>query len=357
MTARRFLDAPKTIEIDARHAIKTLVFVEGTKQVLSGGSEGKLRRWRVSDGGEVGEPIQSGGEEIWATALSPDGKWLVCGLKPVSGNDGKASVEVWNAQTHKKVFDIQDRNTIVVSVGISTDSTTFATGSDDTAFIWSMTTGEQLVGPLEHDGSVVAVQFSPNGDRRVATAAVSWGTSSVRIYNSDNGQLLFDLPEVFKYDSSVYLAWSVDARQLFVAFNGELERFDASSGSSLSQWATPSGSPIRIAVARSQKFIVVSTCLSVSFWDTSTHEQIGTTLEHTSPILSTVLSSNDDHVAVGKQNGKVTLRYLRDILPGAYLTVNVCNSIHSKGGESNKSCLSSVFFAYRECSNTKISLI
>ena len=361
MTARRFPDAPSTVEIDARYAIRSLVFAEGAKQVLSGGGERKLRRWRVNDGGEVGEPIQSGGIAIYATALSPDGKWLVCGLKPVSPNDGKANVEVWNAQTHQKVFDIRDHKNTVYSVDISADSTTFATGSRDrTAFIWSMTTGEQLVGPLRHDGYVVAVHFSPNGDHRIATTAVTkdWKTTSVRIYNSDSGQLLLDLPSnVSESASSASLAWSADARQLFVALDGEVESFDASSGSSLSKWSIPGGYPIFIALAHNQKFIVVSTCMSVTFWDTSTHKQIGTTLKHTSTILSTALSSNDDHVAVGEKNGKVTLMNPRDILPGANSSVNVSDPTHIKVGEFTKSCLSSVFLSYRECSNTKNSLI
>ena len=104
MTARRFPDAPRAIEINTRHTIHSLVFVEGAKQILSGGSE--LRRWRVSDGGEVREPIQSGGGGIYTTALSPDGKWLVCGLIALSEDGRKANVEVRNAQTDKKVFDI-----------------------------------------------------------------------------------------------------------------------------------------------------------------------------------------------------------------------------------------------------------
>ena len=359
MTARRL--PGRTIEIDTRHTIYSLVFVDGGKQVLSGDSEGKLRRWRVNDGGEVGEPIQSGGEEIYAIAVSPDGKWLVCGLSLASPNDGKANVEVWDAQTHKKVFGIRDHQKTVYSVDISTDSTTFATGSaDETAFIWNVTTGEQLVGPLKHDGRVVAVHFSPNGDHRIATAAVKTQAhiTSVCIYNSDNGRLLLDLPyKVSESASSASLAWSTDARQLFVALNGEVESFDASSGSSLSKWSIPGGSPVFIALARNQKFITVSTYFSVSFWDASTHEQVGTTLKHTSTIYSTAFSSNDDRFAVGEENGKLTLRHLRGILPDAYLTVNVSNPTRSKVGESNKSCLSFVFLSDRECSNINFSLI
>ena len=75
------------------------------------------------------------------------------------------------------------------------------TGSyDKTARIWNITTGERsLVGPLEHDNVVVGVRFSPNGDRLATATAAEIGNNpntakSIRIYDSDNDQLLFDIP-------------------------------------------------------------------------------------------------------------------------------------------------------------------
>ena len=110
----------------------------------------------MDDGQEVGEPIQVEGAQIRVTALSPDDKWLVAGLRLLKWVDGDVYARVWNAQTHAKVLDIRGHTNSVLAVDVSPDSTKLATGSyDKTACIWNITTGERLVGPLKHDGRSV----------------------------------------------------------------------------------------------------------------------------------------------------------------------------------------------------------
>jgi len=324
-TARKPPGGSRIIEINTQHPIHTVFFAEDGKQAFSGGAEGMLRRWRADDGHEVGEPVRAQGAEIHAAALSPDRKWLLCGLKIVNQSGGKANVRVWDAQTHEKVRDIDDHVLAVLSVDISRDSTKFATAAAGGAvFIWSMTTGKRLAGPLIHDGRVVAVRFSPNGDRVATATAENPDAKSIRIYNSDNGQELLEIPFSVKQMISSSLAWSGDGRQLFAVSYGGVKCFDTSSGILLGKWSTHNGGhPACIALARSQKFIVVSTNNSLSFWDASTHKQIGNVINHGSTIRSAALSPDDDRIVTGEENGKVTIRSLRDILPFSYLTVNV----------------------------------
>jgi WD40 repeat protein len=314
------------VGIKSQHPVNSVFFVEDGKQVFSGGKEGMLRRWRVGDGHEVGEPISVGGQEIYAAVLSPDRKWLVCGLRVIQPGDGIERVRIWDAQTHEKVLDIKGHTNTVLSVDISPDSTKIATGGfDKLAFIWSMPTGERLVGPLQHDGTLVAVRFSPNGDRiAVQTATNSDATGSIRIYNSENGQQLLEILLQTPPMLSSPFVWSVDGRQLFALSAGEAKSFDTSSGILLSKWSIHSQeAPTFVALAHNQKFIVTSANKSLSFWDTSTHTQIGTVVEHASTHWSIALSPNDDCIATGEENGVVTLRSLHDILPISYFTVNV----------------------------------
>jgi WD40 repeat protein len=328
LTARRLPDGSRTIEIKSQHKIFSVFFAEDGKQVFSGGAEGMLRRWQVGDGHEVGEPIQVGGQEIYAAALSPDRKWLVCGLRIVNPGDGVERVGVWDAQTHEKVLGIKDPTSTVLSVDISPDSTKIAAGGiDKLAFIWSITTGKRIVGPLQHDDWVVAVRFSPNGDRIATQTSTDSKTpgGSIRIYNSENGQQLLDIPFqlVGRHISSPFV-WSADGHQLFVLSAGQAKCVDTSSGILLSEWPIHGqGPPICVALARNQKFIVTSANRSLSFWDASTHTQIGSVIEHASTLWSIALSLNEDCIATGEENGVVTLRSLRDILPISYLTVNV----------------------------------
>ena len=337
MTARRLLDHSGLISIDSQHRIYSITFSDDGKQVLGGGVEGILRRWRVDDGRQIGRGVRANGAKIYAVAVSLDGKWLVCGLK-FSDSNKEARVGVWDAQTNEKVFDVHGHTDTVLSVDVSADSTKLATGgSDKLAFIWSITTGERLVGPLQHDGWVVAVRYSPRADRIATVTAENPNAKSIHIYDSDNGQLLLDIPFQAKAIISSPLAWSADGHQLLAVSYGETKCFNTSSGSLRGKWIVPGkGQPVSIVLAHSGKFVAISSHNSLSFWDALTHEQIGIVIKHTSVVWSIALSPDDDCIATGEENGQITLHSLRDILPDSYFFVRVSNQLHN-GGESNMS--------------------
>lgn len=331
MTVNQILDySPREVEISTQHPIYSVLFAHDGKQVLSGDGEGMLRRWQVEQGSEVGEPIKVENAEIYAAELSPDNKWLVCGLHAPDSGSEMARVGVWDAQTHQKVLDIKGHTSSVWSVNISSDSTKFATGGlDNQAFIWSIATGERLVGPLRHDGLVVAVGFSPSGDHIATATAENPDPKSIRIYDSENGQLLLDIPFQASKNTSASLAWSADGRQLFAVSYGEVKHFDISSGSLLNKWSVPGGTwAASLILSRNEKFMVIVASNSLSFWDTSTQQQIGTAIEHASLVWSIALSPDDECIATGEDDGKVTLRGLRNILPDSYLTAQVSSSIY-----------------------------
>ena len=342
ITTHRLPDRPRIVEINgSEKRIFSVLFTEEGKQVLSG-EERVIRRWRVDDGREVGEPIRVEGANVYAAAVSPDGKWLVAGLRRLDLDDGKTDVRVWDARTHAKVLDIKGHTDSVFAVDVSPDSTKLATGSfDKTVCIWNITTGERLVGPLKHKDCVVAVRFSPNGDRVATTTAAEnhedeKTAKSIRIYDSDNGRQLFDIPFMVAR-TMTSLAWTSDGRQLFAASYNQVKQFDTSSGSLLKQWSVPGGGWLgSVVLSRNQKFAVVVASKSLSFWNTSTYEQIGTVIEHASDVWCVSLSPNDDQIATAEENRRVTLRNLRDILPVSYLAVNVSDRL-AGAVESNSS--------------------
>ena len=68
----------KTIEIDSRGRIWSVAFLVNGKHVVGDGGQGKIRRWRVEDGMEVGTPMDAG-STVYDIAVSRDGKWIVGG--------------------------------------------------------------------------------------------------------------------------------------------------------------------------------------------------------------------------------------------------------------------------------------
>ena len=298
---------PKRIEIVAQDNIYSVAFLVDGKHFVSGGQEGKIRRWRTEDGKEVGTPMDAG-NAVYNLAVSRDGKWIVSGT-------GSGELAVWDVQSQKKVTEWKGHDQWVRGVDISPDGTRIATGSgsDFTVCVWSLSTGEQLLGPLEHDRMVVAVKFSPDG-RLIAAATLQ---RSIRVYDSQNGCLLVDTPiKVFNFFNQS-LVW-VNSKNLLSA-DGNLNCLDVSTGTTRSSWPIHDGGGC-IALASNGTFIAASSGSSggsaVSFWDTTTHKQIGPIINHTYVVASMAISANYDLVISGGY--VITLWNIRNVLPSSY---------------------------------------
>jgi WD40 repeat protein len=296
----------KSIEIDGRDLIWSVAFLVDGTHVVSGGKEGKIRRWRTENGKAVGTPMNAG-SSVFNIAVSRDGKWVVSVTQ--SGR-----VTVWNAESHSKVTEWKAHDNRVRAVDVSPDGTRIATGSyDRTACVWSFSTGKHLLGPLQHDGWVVAVKFSFDG-RLIATATFN---HDVRVHDSQNGRLLVTFPVQVYSLSNQSLAWATDGKTLFALTLGSIDCLDVFTGTTLSKWAIHSSGKAKcIALASNGTFIAVSENSSVSFWDTATNERIGSVIEHTHVIWVMAISEKYDLVSGGQKT--VTLSGLYGILPSRY---------------------------------------
>ena len=302
------------IEIDCENAIWTVRFLADGEHIVSGGIKGKIQCWRVSDGKEVGEPMDAG-RAVYSIAVSQDGKWIVSGL-----SGGK--VVVWNAETREKVNEFQGHDDETRVVDISPDGTKMASGADDwTVCVWSLPTGQRLLGPLEHDEFVIAVNFSPDG-RLIATAAHF--RYSVRVYDSQDGKLLVEFPLQDNLANRESLTWASDSKQFFtLSRDGNIYCLDVSTKAMVSKWAIHSNTdPICISLSSNGSFIAASNSSSISFWDTTTHNQIGPLIQYPERFLSMALSGNYN-IVTASVNTKITLQSLVDTVPSLYIEVHV----------------------------------
>ena len=293
----------KPIEIDGQGKIWSVVFLIDGKHVVSGCGEGKIRRWRVEDGMEMGAPMDAG-SAVYGIAVSRDGKWIVSGTQ-------LGSVQVWNADDGKKVAEIKGHSSWVNAVDVSPDSTKIASGSyDRTVCVWSLSTGQRLLGPWNH-GDAFVVKFSPNG-RFIATA--TW--NFIRIYDSQSGNIVVDVPIAVAYSHNYSLAWSSNNKHLFAVSHGKVICLNASTGATLSQWSIHNNEDSCIALASDDAFIAASSGSSVSFWDVTTHKQIGSLIQHAADVECMAILANHD-VVTGSRN-KILLGSLCDTLPSSY---------------------------------------
>lgn len=231
---------------------------------------------------------------------------------------------MWDADLQEKVTEVEG-TVYVDAVDISPDSTKFATGTGDSkANIWSITNGDRLVGPLEHDSSVRGIKFSPDG-RHIATACNS--KNSIRVFDSHNGdQLIVIENPLTNWDPMVPIDWSVDGQLFSMSTGGKIKSFDTSSGSQLAEWGIHEhgGNLMSIAISANGKFLASFAGHSVSFWDTSTHTQLGI-VEVGHDIRSIALSLDGSQLVTGGYGASeaIVVWDLTAVLPETYCSINV----------------------------------
>ena len=249
-----------------------------------------------------------------AISLSRDHKWVVCGTMQ--------GTSVWDAELQKKAVKVDADPTEAVDV--SPESTRFATATGKDyrkASIWSITTGERLVGPLEFDSRVKGIKFSPDGGH-VAVAC----EDSIHVFDSYNGDQLVTIKNQLHYLSPITpIFWPSDGRLFAISDGGKVKSFDTSTGSQLAEWQVHghnSENVMSIALSANNRFIASFTGHSVSIWDTSTHTQLGM-VSQDEMIRSIALSPDGTHLATGGFNETITIWDLGDILPESYLPITV----------------------------------
>lgn len=305
-------DSKKTIVISGSARVRSLVFLEvdSLRHLLSGSDDGMIRQWSVDGGVEVEEGMKT--NSIIATmTLSGDGNWIV--------SSGLGVVNVWNRRDREIVATVSEHADWVHTIHVSPDSTKFATGSNDRrVFVWDISTGARLVGPLEHEERVAAVRFSPDGDLIVTGTA----GGALRIYAAHNGDLLRAIPvSVASYPNNL-ITWS-SAQSIFALVSPiTLMHIDVNTGQTLSSWTIP-GEPVgnfgSIVLSRNGKFIAAFVGRSISLWGTSTSARISSDIQHPAPIRSIALSLDSNYLAVSDANANITLRNLNDIISNYYI--------------------------------------
>ena len=283
-----------------------VTFHPNGKHVL-GGNEDGIRRWQLADGQEVGKQA---GMELQAIAVSRDDKWVVCGTRK--------GASVWDGDMHERVIDMEGTSK-VWAVDTSPDATRFATGTNKDASIWTLTRGERLVGPLEHENLVNGIRFSSNGDH-IATACLG---NSIHIFDSQTGDELITInTDIPGWGAVTPLAWSSDTQQIFAAsHDNKIRSFNTFTGSQLAESQILHGSDYNvhcITLAANGKFIATFAKHSISFLDTSTLTRVGPVIEDSEQIRSITISADSNHLVTGQTNGKIIIRALSKILPDSW---------------------------------------
>ncbi|KAG1858913.1 WD40-repeat-containing domain protein [Suillus subluteus] len=321
------------------------VFLQDNVHIVSGSSDGTMRKWNCDTGLLVGEPWKRNGGGIYALALSPDGKIIACGRE-----DG--SVQRWTTNGEMIEGIWTGHSKAVWSFSWSPSGSHIASGSEDgTIIIRNARSGKVKVGPIEtKQGWVWSLAYSPSGDR----IASGGEKKSICIWDTRAGELVIGPIEGLG-NSVTSLVWSSDSTKLYSAsdefarvFNstsGELlhrfkhQNIDASDefasvfNSTSSAWLSPNelvrsdDTPklvyhhnILHSIALSPTHNVLA-CVGANgvaqLWDTESHQQLGQPLheDHRFTLRDVSFSRDGRYVAYGGYDKKLTLWMFKDIAP------------------------------------------
>lgn len=183
----------------------TLAFNPEGDRLISGGVDGSVRLWNISDGSQIAE-LSGHSERVLGVAFSPDGRLLASG-----GAD--KTVRLWSVSDRAEIACLDAHSGAVASVAFSPDSSMLASGgADKTVRLWQ-TSDSSLVRAIRGQmGNVNGLAFSPDGE---VIASVITLDSSVRIWRVADGRLRQTLREqlrgkaVFAYIEATLLGAAV----------------------------------------------------------------------------------------------------------------------------------------------------
>ena len=289
------------IKVKASYDLRAVTFSANGEHLLSGGLNQNVQVWQVHDGQRVATVE---GNNVLCLAVSRNGKWIAGGTR--WGN-----VFVWD-ETYKSVWMHCEDSWIIEAVDFSPDSTKLVLGSSNyTATIWDAASGEKIR-TLLHEQGLRAAKFSSDDDR-IATATYK---GSIRVWDSKDGHLLVDIPVMVTSLYNSGLLWFNN--HIFVVSDNTIKQLDASTGSTVYEYPVPnSGVHSSITIPRHGNFIAYSTNRSVTFWDASTHLQIGL-VKHTEDIHSFALSPGDRSLAIGGCHGTIITEGLSHFIVSTY---------------------------------------
>jgi WD40 repeat protein len=198
--------------------VTNVLFSPDGSLLLSSGADSTVRVWDVETREQDGEPLRvRGADGVRVLAVNPAGDRVA-----VLDSDG--AVSVWDYDERDGPRDVFPPGT--GRIAISKPGDRIATADGSVIKIWDVNTGNQIGGDLTgHEGDVVALEFSPDG-QQLASGAVD---NTVRLWNAGTAAPI-GVPMTANSTEVVALAFPPDAGYLAAgAADGSVRFYDTAT--------------------------------------------------------------------------------------------------------------------------------
>ena len=174
--------------------IMDVVFTPDGRYLVSASADKLIRVWDIETGetvrtlrGEIGVGDEG---QIYAMALSPDGRWLAAAGFMGSNTKYQDAIRLYDFSTGKLVALLRGHTDVVLSLAFSPDSRYLVSGqggiSNHIALLWDVKSQRGLQVLRGHTDDIYAVAFSPDS-KRVVTGSYD---HSLRLWQVNNGKLI-----------------------------------------------------------------------------------------------------------------------------------------------------------------------
>ncbi|KIK32439.1 hypothetical protein CY34DRAFT_101506 [Suillus luteus UH-Slu-Lm8-n1] len=210
--------------------IESISYFPDGQRMISGSFDKTARQWDVEVGKEIEEARSDCEGNVYAVAVSRNGRWVATG-----GGDGGYGGELKVCEVETGIVKtFKGHSNRVTCIDISADNAMLASGSwDETARIWNMDTGKLVAGPFESEHAVGAVRFSPDSKK---LAVRSWTGSCLEVWDVQSQKLDVKVGEFSRPGPLTHspVFWTNDNRNIIAAFSftedgDTIYEFDAST--------------------------------------------------------------------------------------------------------------------------------
>ncbi|PSB57870.1 NB-ARC domain-containing protein [Chamaesiphon polymorphus] len=249
----------RTVFSQSLGSVFTVAFSPDRQYLATGGMDGQIRIWKVSDGQQI-LAWQAHGDWIRNVTFSPDGKLIAS-----SSNDATVRIwdwerveclhilrghtdwvwsarfvvwkklifvvsvssdrtgKVWNLNIGKCVFTFYEPEEVIWSVAFSNNGYTLASSSAKSIKLWNIWTKRCVKIIAEDAERIRALAFSPDGQTLVGS-----NDRAIKVWNVDSGDCVEEIEPA--ENSSIWsLMYSPDGQQLISAGTDKFQIWDVNN--------------------------------------------------------------------------------------------------------------------------------
>jgi WD40 repeat protein len=233
--------------------------------------------------------LRGHGSQVWALAISPDGKLLASG-----SNDG--SIKLWDPSTGREIHTLRGHTGLIRKVVFRPDGQRLASASADrTARIWNVATGQEEIAFRGHTDELWSVAYSPDKQQLVSVG----NDKMVRIWDAASAREVRSFPA---HEATICeVCFSPDGKRLATAAEDmRLKLWDAATGKELRTFSGHTGH-VRAVVFHPKGTQLASASLdgTARIWDAASGQELRSLRNHTGPVYSVAYSRDGTRLATG----------------------------------------------------------